>query len=270
MKENIGVARAWNTGIQMAATPVVFILNADLHLQRQAVEAVEQGLLTLERAACAGPQGSFVDIPLSRDHIYFDKGSFEQPIAVDEVSGFFFAVKLEHFSDKTLSFENAYTPCYFEEWDLGLQIKLAGLACYVIPTTAYDHHWSGSIRAMREISSYGRSETAGEILLRNRLLFLDKWRYLATVANKPDLLESSWREFGPRYAADLLRSGDVEAAGAILRSLEMHYPDQPNVLALGIRIAFEKGDMKLALELGKRLSKAAPGVDPADLLKEAE
>jgi len=42
------------------------------------------------------------------------------------------------------------------------------------------------------------------------------------------------------------------------------------VLALGIRMAFEKGDMKLALELVKRLSKAAPGVDPADLLKETE
>jgi len=265
MKENIGVARAWNVGIQMAATPVVFILNADLHLQAEAVEAVEQGLLALERAACVGPQGSFVDIALTRDHLYFDKGNFEQPIAVDAVSGFFFAVKLEHFRDKTLTFENAFTPCYFEEWDLGLQIKQAELACYIVPTNAYDHHWSGSIRALREIGSYGRSETAGEILLRNRHLFLNKWRHLAAVEKRPELMESGWREFGPTYAAGLLREGETDMATAILRSLETHYPDDPQVLALGIVMSFKQGDMKRAAELGKRLNRVAPGFDLASV-----
>ena len=264
MKENIGVARAWNVGIQMACTPTVFILNADLHLKVEAVTALEKALWTLERAVCVGPQGSFVDIHLTRDHLYFDKGTFDQPIAVDAVSGFFFAVKLECFADKTLTFENAYTPCYFEEWDLGLQIKQAGLAAYVVPTGAYDHHWSGSIRALREIGSYGRSETAGEILLRNRQLFLNKWRHLAVVENKPDLLESGWREFGPVYAAGLLQSGEVDGAAAVLGSLETHYPDVPQVLALGIIIAFHKGDMKRSSELSKRLEKVAPGF-PVDL-----
>lgn len=268
MKENIGVARAWNVGIQMAATPVVFILNADLHLQAEAVETVERGLLTMERAACVGPQGSFVDISLTRDHLYFDKGSFQQPIAVDAVSGFFFAVKLEHFSDKTLSFENAYTPCYFEEWDLGLQIKRAGLACYIVPTSAYDHHWSGSIRALREIGSYGRSETAGEILLRNRQFFLNKWRHLASDESIPELLESGWRRYGPTYTSELLRSGDADAAAVVLRSLETHFPDEPQVLALGIVMAFRQGDMKRAAELGKRLNRVAPDFDLEKALAE--
>ena len=261
MKENIGVARAWNVGVQMAATPTVFILNADLHLQREAVEALEQGLLTLERAACVGPQGSFVDIPLTRDHLYFDKDSFDQPTEVDAVSGFFFAVKLEHFADKTLTFENAYTPCYFEEWDLGLQIKQAGLAAYIIPTSAYDHHWSGSIRALREIGSYGRSETAGEILLRNRQLFLNKWRHLADAADSPDLLESGWREFGPAYATDLLQREEFAEAQRVVCSLRTFYPDQPQVLALSVALAMRDSDMKSVASYGKRLHLLAPEYD---------
>jgi glycosyltransferase involved in cell wall biosynthesis len=267
MKENIGVARAWNVGIQMAATPVVFILNADLHLQREAVEAVEHGLLTLDRAACVGPQGSFVDIPLTRDHLYFDKGHFDQPIAVDAVSGFFFAIKLEHFANKILTFENAYTPCYFEEWDLGLQIKRAGLASYIIPTTAYDHHWSGSIRALREIGSYGRSETAGEILLRNRQLFLNKWRYLTAAENRPELLESGWREFGPAYAINLLQQKDFAEAQRVLYSLRTFYPDQPQVLALTMALAMIDGDMKSVASHGKRLHLIAPEYDLEGFLR---
>lgn len=253
MKDNIGVARAWNVGVQMAATPVVFVMNADLHVEKEAVEAVEHGLLTLDSAACVGPQGSFLDVELTRDYMYFGKDTFDSPIAVNAVSGFFFAVKLEHFSDKILTFENAFTPCYFEEWDLGFQIKLAGLRAYIVPTTAYDHHWSGSIRALREIASYGRSETAGEILLRNRLLFLNKWRYIAEREKRPDLLESNWHDFAPKYAATLVESGRIEDAQTVINSLLLIHPDNPEVLEQGVDIAFKAGDMKLAIELNKRL-----------------
>ena len=65
---------------------------------------------------------------------------------VDAVSGFLFCVKRELFDDKTLKFDGAFTPCYFEEWDLGLQIKMAGLKSYVIPTIGYEHHWSGFLK----------------------------------------------------------------------------------------------------------------------------
>lgn len=261
MKENIGVARAWNVGIQMAATPVVFILNADLHLLPESVETLENALLSLENAACVGPQGSFVDIPLTRDHLYFDKGTFDQPIAVDAVSGFYFAVKLEHFSDKLLIFENAYTPCYFEEWDLGLQIKRAGLSSYIVPTTGYDHHWSGSIRALREISTFGRSETAGEILQRNRRLFLHKWRHRAAAENRQDLLESGWKSFGPGYTERLIAEGRMTDAETVVQSLMTHYPDDAQTLALQIVLAMKNHDMKSVSELGRRLHAIHPSFD---------
>jgi GT2 family glycosyltransferase len=222
MSQNIGVARAWNVGIEMATTPVVFILNSDLHLELEAVNTVERGLMTLENAACTGPQGSFVNFRLCRDYYYFDKGSFNAAIEVDAVSGFYFAVKREHFAPGGLRFEDAYTPCYFEEWDLGLQIKRAGLKSYVVPTTAYCHHWSGSIAARREIECMGRSETPQGILLRNRQLFLTKWLEIGLNAAQHPFDTSGFSTFCRGLILEYLRNGMNEDAAQAAR----HFADK--------------------------------------------
>lgn len=232
MKQNIGVARAWNLGLEMAVTPIAFILNADLHVEPSAIDALEQALYILPDAACVGPQGSFVEYSLTRDYIYFDKGTFSLPQEVDAVSGFFFALKLQHFNEKIIRFENGFTPCYFEEWDLGLQIKQAGLKNYIVPTSAYDHHWSGSIRALREIRFYEKAETAGEILLRNRLLFLNKWRGITARDNNQDLLESGFVAYAMSYAQTLVDKELFEEARIWLDSASRRFHDDSKFAAL--------------------------------------
>lgn len=192
MKQNVGVARAWNIGIQMAEAELVHIVNADAHISLTAVEALEQGLRQLEGAVCVGPQGSFVNFAACADYCYFDKGSFDTPIQVDAVSGFFFCINQRRMFDHGLAFENRYTPCYFEEWDLGLQAKRAGLSCWIVPTTGYEHHWSGTIRALRTIPYMGRESTAAEILDRNRELFLAKWNAISSAGDQ-NLLVSRWK-----------------------------------------------------------------------------
>lgn len=253
MKENIGVARAWNVGVEMAATPQVFILNADLHLNSDTVNEMEHRLLTLERAACTGPQGSFVNYRLTKDFLFFDKGTFDHPIAVDAVSGFLFAVKRNLFGPGGLKFDDAYTPCYFEEWDLGLQIRQLGLQSWIVPTNGYEHHWGGSISARREISCMGRSESAQDILLRNRILFLAKWRDA-----QQGLPESGWISFGPEYAVSMLQRGETVHARAVIGSLCGNYPDSPDALALSIALALHDNDMKTVTATTKRLCHIAP------------
>lgn len=232
MKQNIGVARAWNLGLEIAATPIAYIMNADLHVEPAAVTALEQALETLPDAACVGPQGSFFDFMLCKDYRYFDKGSFNVPQEVDAVSGFFFAVRLEHFNQRLIRFENGFTPCYFEEWDLGLQIKQAGLKSYVVPTTAYDHHWSGTIRALREISYYEKSETAGAILQRNRLLFLNKWRGIVSRTGEHELLESGYLSALVSEAQEHLERGNLAEAHRCLASLEHFFSGSASVASL--------------------------------------
>jgi len=222
----------------MAVTPVVFIVNADVHLKAETVDALEKGLMTLDRAACVGPQGSFVDFSLTRDYCYFDKGSFSESLQVDAVSGFLFAVKRQHFSDKLIRFEDAFTPCYFEEWDLGLQIRKAGLKSYIIPVTAYDHHWSGTIRALREIEYYSNADTAGEILKRNRGYFLAKWRNIAEVEGRFLLLESGFREYGVAFARKLIVNGKNADADEVLTRLERDFPKNAEIQALRGYVSF--------------------------------
>lgn len=232
MQRNVGVSRAWNVGIDVAESPTVFILNADLHVNGETIDALEKGLWELDQAACVGPQGSFVNFRLASDHLYFDKGSFAEPVEVDAVSGFLFCVKRELFDSATLKFEAAFSPCYFEEWDLGLQIKKAGLKSYVIPTTGYDHHWSGTIRALRTIPFLGREETAGEIIKRNRELFQTKWRGIAKRENRGNLLQSLWRNHEVMVLQKLLAAGDLASAGQICSQLISWYPNDAEVKAI--------------------------------------
>ena len=126
MSKNIGVSRAWNVGLNISQTPVTFICNSDLHITKQSVEKLEFGL-NIEDAAMVGPQGSRFSFEEMRDLVYFGKGMCDRPIVVDAVSGFYFAVKTNYFKEGLLKFENSFTPCYFEEWDIGLQIKKMGL-----------------------------------------------------------------------------------------------------------------------------------------------
>jgi tetratricopeptide (TPR) repeat protein len=229
----------------MAATPTVFILNADLHLEPEAVQAMENGLLTLNNAACVGPQGSFVNYQLAQDYLYFDKAGFDSPISVDAISGFLFAIKRELFGPGGLKFEESYTPCYFEEWDLGIQIRQKGMNCWVVPTTAYMHHWSGSIAARREIDCMGRSETAADILRRNRILFLAKWQREAA-------------RTGNDVAPQLLAADRAPQARAIADSLVPHLPENPELLVITGYCHALLGDAIKGRELLKQAFRIAP------------
>lgn len=225
MKQNVGVARGWNIGLDMAEGKTAFIVNSDAHITEQAVLSVEKGLRELPGAACVGPQGAFFDFSLCRDFGYFDKGNFDRPIEVDAVSGFFFALDRQLCAQHGIRFENGYTPCYLEEWDLGLQIRRAGLKCYIVPTTAYDHHWSGTIAALRTIGYLGREETAGEILMRNRQLFLAKWRAIAGNEQNPELLESGWKKFCLGMVKEMLAMGRQQQAAEAAQALLAQFPE---------------------------------------------
>ncbi len=184
MKSNIGVARAWNVGLNISRTEYTFILNSDLKIGKNTVLSLIDALNKFKDAAVVGPQGSFFSFDLLKDYIYFDKGTFQKPIVVDAVSGFLFAVRTSLFNNFLLKFENDFTPCYFEEWDLGLQVKELGLKSYVIPSTDYIHHWSGSIKAYRKIKFYDQELTAKEIYDKNKEIFKRKWENKIKTNNK--------------------------------------------------------------------------------------
>jgi glycosyltransferase involved in cell wall biosynthesis/GT2 family glycosyltransferase len=180
-KHNAGVSRSWNMGIQLADGETVFIVNEDVHMQPIAVGQMEHYLYSLPKAVMVSPQGAYVDFQNLRVVQYFQKGRFEQPVRTHDVSGFLFAIHMERYHTHRLMFDVRYSPCFMEEWDMGMQVMKAGLACYAVPVTAFDHEWgiSGS-RENSPIHYFGKTVFRDDVLLANRKKFIEKWHPQAT------------------------------------------------------------------------------------------
>ncbi len=175
-KTNAGVSRSWNMGINLAEGQTVFILNEDLHLQAPAVAQLERYLYDLPHAVMVSPQGSYLDFMNLRIIQYFQKGSFQRPVRTHDVSGFFFAVHLERFLLHKLAFDVRYSPCFMEEWDMGMQVMKAGLACYAVPVVDFDHQWGISgCRENLPIQYFGKTVYRNHLIEANRQKFMQKW-----------------------------------------------------------------------------------------------
>jgi GT2 family glycosyltransferase len=173
---NAGVSRSWNIGINLAEGKTVFIMNSDLHVLPSAFDQLEFYLFNLARAVIVGPQGSHLDFKNLRVTRYFEKGKFGEPVRTHDVSGFFFAIHRERFLKNKLMFDIEYSPCFMEEWDMGLQVIEAGLACYAVPVNGFEHQWGISqSKDNRKINYFGREMFRDDILLENRKKFLAKW-----------------------------------------------------------------------------------------------
>ena len=175
-KQNAGVSRSWNLGITLSESDTVFIMNADLHVKPNAVYQMERYLHQLPDAVFVAPQGSYLDFCDLRIIQYFDKGTFHEPVRTHDVSGFFFCLHWPRYFAHKLQFDVRYSPCFMEEWDMGVQVMKAGLSCYAVPVVDFEHEWgiSGS-GDNRPISYFGRTVYRNDLLLQNRQKFIDKW-----------------------------------------------------------------------------------------------
>jgi GT2 family glycosyltransferase len=181
---NAGVSRSWNIGMAMAEGAAVFVLNADVRVRPAAFQALETWLFSLDKAVIVGPQGSHIDFRNLTVLRYFEKGTFAQPVRTHDVSGFFFCIHMERFRSHRLMFDAQFSPCFFEEWDMGLQVMQAGLACYAVPVGDFEHRWGMSqYSGDPSINYFGRELKRSEILMENRRRFLAKWQHL--LRNEP-------------------------------------------------------------------------------------
>lgn len=187
---NAGVSRSWNMGINLAESPWWFILNADLHLGADPVEALERALMTLPDAVVVGPEGS--DLGFDGRHLavarHYRQGDLQRPQVVDNVSGFCMAVHGERWLEAGLGFDMRFSPCFMEEWDLGLRLKQTGLKAWVVPVAGYAHEWGISSDRGQVLDYLGHTLGRDEIMERNARRFAAKW-------------------FGP------LRAGEVRCSG---------------------------------------------------------
>jgi GT2 family glycosyltransferase len=173
---NPGVARSWSMGLALATHETALVLNADLRLERRAVETIARALRDLPDAVVVGPEGDLIDFSRQESVRYLAKGVVTEPTPVSMVSGFLFGLRLDRMRAAGIAFDTRYTPCFLEEMDLGIQVLRAGLKCWTVPCQGYEHAFGVSSRDPgSEIAFLGRSESLRSIRARSLALFREKW-----------------------------------------------------------------------------------------------
>jgi hypothetical protein len=257
MSQNVGVSRAWNIGLNLSITKFNFILNADLHLGPAGVKKLLDFMIQTPKAAIVGPQGAFFNFETLKDFYFFDKKSFGFPIQVDAVSGFYFLVNKELLDDHGIQFDVTYTPCYREEWDIGLQLRRARLACFIVPINDYEHQWSGSINSYKKIQYLGQEEDLGKILQRTGATFHTKWKKIASQSTLS--LESLWKPFALKSIEDLIRLNKLEQARGIVNILLGQFPSCKLTLASAGLVEYHLGHIQESLSYFNKSLLIDPG-----------
>jgi GT2 family glycosyltransferase len=168
---NVGVARAWNMGAQLAEGEALCFVNDDVEIGKGAVEALYEVLMATPGAGQVGPRGA-----------RWRGGSHECWVGervieeADAVSGFMFLIRSDLFR-QIGGFDVHYTPAGFEEIDMSFEIRRRGHKCLVVPNLQIRHHHHHGVSAYRtDISYLGKTIDTETLHDRNRRYFLEKWK----------------------------------------------------------------------------------------------
>lgn len=166
---NVGVARAWNMGAQMAEGEALCFVNDDVAVGPGAIEKLFE-VLSGESVGQVGPRGA--KWSGGAHERFVGETSIEE---ADAISGFLFMIKDTVYRE-TGGFDVFYSPAGFEEIDMSFAIRKAGKSCLVVPGLDIHHHHHHGVSAYRsEIQYLSKSIDSQALHERNQAYFLKKW-----------------------------------------------------------------------------------------------
>lgn len=168
--ENVGVARAWNMGAQLADGEILCYLNDDVSVGPGALESLATQLMADPLIGQIGPAGSYW-----RDCKHERFVETNVPTEADVVSGFCFLLRSETFN-RLGGFDVNYTPAGCEEIDLSYRVRQSGLKCIVDPRSAFKHFHHHGVSALNtDIHYMGKVIDTITLHERNSAYFRNKW-----------------------------------------------------------------------------------------------
>ena len=188
---NRGVPTAWNAAARAAQGDVLVVVNDDVRLGPGSLAMLKAALDDGPAMGAAGPVGTRWDLSVPRHLAYVYTASLEPGAAVEceVLSGFLFATPRATW-EAVGGFDEAYSPCGFEEVDYCTSVRLlVGQRCCCIAGVPFEHQFGVSAkRSWRRIRWDGQSERLGSIARRNRAFFQVKWSRLTatTTTEVPD------------------------------------------------------------------------------------
>jgi GT2 family glycosyltransferase len=179
---NRGVPVAWNAAARRARADSLCVVNDDVVLGPGSLRALHRALANETSAGAVGPVGTHWDIAAGHHVSYVEMSNSEAGTLheCEVLSGFLFATPTRVY-EQVRGFDEAYTPCGFEEVDYCTAVRLrAGLRCFAVAGVDFSHEFGiSAARPWRSVRYDGRREMIGKISRRNRLHFLAKWSAIA-------------------------------------------------------------------------------------------
>jgi GT2 family glycosyltransferase len=168
---NVGVARAWNMGAQLADGKYLCYLNDDVSVGEGALERLVAHLESDSSVGQVGPAGSFW-----RDCKHERFVEADGPVEADVVSGFAFMLKAEIFH-RLGGFDVGFTPAGCEEIDFSYRVRQSGLKCIVDQGVTIKHFHHHGVSAHRtDIHFMGQVVDTQTLHDRNTAYFRSKWQ----------------------------------------------------------------------------------------------
>lgn len=166
---NVGVARSWNMGAQMAEGEILCYLSDDVSVGIGSVERL-CSLFSDASVGEVGPAGSYWQ-DLNHNSFVED----DQPVEADVVSGFCFLVRSETFRSLG-GIDVEFSPAGYEEIDFSFRIRQSGMKCIVYPGIDIKHFHHHGVSAQKVNISY-LDKIVDTVALheRNTAYFRKKW-----------------------------------------------------------------------------------------------
>ncbi len=166
---NVGVARSWNMGAEMAEGELLCYLNDDVAIGKDSIEQL-CALFDDPEVGEVGPAGSYWE---NLQHHSYPEGG--QVTETDCISGFCFLVRDETFR-KVGGFDVGFTPAGYEEIDFSFRVRKAGMKCMILPTVDIKHYHHHGVSSQKVEIAYLNSKIDTEALhQKNRDYFFKKW-----------------------------------------------------------------------------------------------
>jgi GT2 family glycosyltransferase len=167
---NVGVARAWNMGVELSEGQALCFVNDDVEIGSGSVDRLVDALMQSDEVGQVGPRGARWQ---GAEHErYVGETQIEE---ADAISGFFFMIKSDVFR-QVGGFDIAYTPAGFEEIDMSFKIRQIGKKCLVVPNLPITHHHHHGVSAYNTTIQYlSTSIDTRTLHERNKTYFMRKW-----------------------------------------------------------------------------------------------
>jgi GT2 family glycosyltransferase len=168
---NVGVARSWNMGADMAEGEALCFVNDDVEVGKGGAEGLFDALIGTDNVGQVGPMGALWN---GAEHLrYVGEAAIEE---ADAISGFLFMLREKAFR-QVGGFDPAYSPAGFEEIDMSFALREQGWKCLVVPGLEIKHHHHHGVSSYRSKVAYLGKEIDTEALhQRNKAYFINKWK----------------------------------------------------------------------------------------------